>query len=205
MARIGILGGTFNPPHLGHLALARSAQDELALDRVVLMPAHGAPHKPDELDPGAEHRLAMCRLLVADADGPAVCALEVERGGVSYTVDSLRALRATHPDAELTFIVGADVASAIASWREPQAVLELAQLAVAARAGSARRRVLAAVDALDEHAEVRFLEMARIDISSSMVRRRAVWGEPIEQLVGPAVAGYVAEHGLYRAGKEQAS
>jgi nicotinate-nucleotide adenylyltransferase len=202
VARIGILGGTFNPPHLGHLALARSARDELQLDRVALIPTHSAPHKPDELDPGPEHRLAMCRLLVADEEATSACALEIERGGVSYTVESLRALHAAHPDAQLTFVVGADVAGTIGSWRDPCAVLQLARLAVAARAGAARRRVLAAVDALDASADVRFLAMPAIDISSSMVRRRVMWGEPIERLVGPAVAGYIAEHGLYHADGE---
>jgi nicotinate-nucleotide adenylyltransferase len=198
VARIGILGGSFNPPHRGHLALARSAQDELELDGVVLMPANSTPQKPGELDPGPEHRLAMCRLLVAEAPATSVCALEIERGGVSYTVDSLSKIHATHPDAELTFILGGDVAQTLGSWREPARVLELADLAVAARAGSARRRVFDALDALHADAEVHFLQMPPIDISSSLVRRRAVWREPIDQLVGPGVAGYIAEHELYR-------
>jgi len=205
VASVGILGGTFNPPHLGHLALARSARDELQLDRMALMPAHSAPHKPDELDPGPERRLAMCRLLVAGEDATSVCALEIERGGVSYTVDSLWALHAAHPAVQLTLVVGADVAATIGSWRDPRAVLELAGLAVAVRAGAARRRALAAVHELEVDADVRFLQMPPIDVSSSMVRRRVVWGEPIEHLVGPAVAGYIAEHGLYRADGEERS
>ncbi len=205
MARIGILGGTFNPPHLGHLALAHSAREELRLDRVVLMPAHSAPHKTGELDPGPEQRLAMCRLLVGDSDEPSVCALEVERGGVSYTVDSLSTIHDTDPDAQLTFVVGADVAATLASWRQPARVLELADLAVAARAGAARQRVLDAVAGLDADAHVRFLEMPRIDVSSSMVRRRAAWREPIAQLVGPSVAAYIDEHGLYRRESEATS
>ena len=184
------------------------------------MPADIPPHKPPGedgwggRDPGPEHRLRMCRLAVAGVAGLSVCALEIERGGLSYTVDTLKALHASHPDAELTLIVGADTASTLASWRQPAKLLELAHLAVAARAGAARRPVLDAIAGLGEDDEggrqgrpgpvqsVRFLEMPTIEVSSSMVRRRVAEGEPIEELVGSAVAGYIAEHGLYRADAE---
>jgi len=201
---IGILGGTFNPPHLGHLQLAAHAREALSLQRVLLVPAHTAPHKAGEPDPGPEHRLAMCRLAARGHAGVQVCALEIERGGPSYTVDSLRSVHASHPHAELTFIVGADIASTLASWREPRQLLALADLAVAARAGTDRAAVLAAVGEVGAVAgpgtpAVRFLEMPEVQVSSSQVRSRVAAGEPIEQLVGPAVAGYIAEHGLYRA------
>jgi nicotinate-nucleotide adenylyltransferase len=209
---VGILGGSFNPPHLGHLAVARHARRELGLERVLLVPAHTPPHKPSGEDPGPRHRLRMCRLAVEGAVGVSVCAVEIDRGGVSYTVDTLRSIRARHPEAELTFIVGADIASTLGSWREPAQLLELAHLAVAARAGGDRRRVLDAVATLATVAPegasghgvapgVSFLEMPAIDISSSTVRARVADGEPIEALVGPAVAGYIAEHRLYRAHK----
>jgi nicotinate-nucleotide adenylyltransferase len=218
---LGVLGGTFNPPHLGHLAVARHARAELALDRVLLVPAHTAPYKSDGAagpgapggrggrDPGPEHRLRMCELAVAGEDGLSVCALEVERGGLSYTVDTLRAIHASHPKSQLTFVVGADTASTLGSWREPAQLLELARLAVAARAGAARERVLdalAEIGAASRHAgadggpvagAVSFLEMPVIAASSSMARERVAAGEPIDDLVGPAVAGYIAEHGLY--------
>jgi nicotinate-nucleotide adenylyltransferase len=171
---------------------------------VVLMPAHTQPLKGREQDPGPEHRLGMCRLAVAEEQGVSVCALEIERGGASYTVDTLRSIHASHPHVELTFIVGADTAGTLPSWREPTAVLELAGLGVAARTGSDRRRVLDVLSGLGaggaDGPQVRFLEMGAIDISSSRVRACASRGEPIEALVGPAVAGYIAEHGLYRAG-----
>jgi len=112
---LGILGGTFNPPHLGHLAIARDALRELALDRVVLVPARMPPHKMVERDPGSAARLAMCRLLVAGVEGVSVCAHELERDGPSYTVDTLGAIHASDPDAELTFIVGADTAATLPS------------------------------------------------------------------------------------------
>jgi len=215
--RLGILGGTFNPPHLGHLAVARHARDELRLDRVVLMPARIPPHKPDAEDPGPEHRLSMCRLAVDGANGLSVCAQEIEREGPSYTVDTLQAIHATHPEARLTFILGADTAGTLPAWREPAKLLQLADLAVAARAGSAREDVLQKVAPLmgtvdggmatateGTSAGVTFLEMPVMEISSSAVRRRAARGEPIEDLVGEAVASYIAEHALYGRAPEAA-
>ncbi len=196
--RVGILGGTFNPPHLGHLAIARDARSELGLEWVALMPARIPPHKLAVEDPGVEHRLRMCRLLVDGADAVSVCALEIERDGPSYTVDTLNAIDASHPDAELTFIVGADTARTLPAWREPAKVLELADLAVAARAGTDRREVLASVASLTGPSGVRFLDTPLLEISSSMVRERAAASEPIDEQVGPAVAGYIAAHGLYR-------
>lgn len=210
MARIGILGGTFNPPHVGHLALARHAREELGLERVVLMPAHGAPHKPAAEDPGPDRRLEMCRLAVNGVEGLTSCALEIERAGPSYTVDTLRAINASHPDARLTFIVGADMASTLPAWREPGELLELAELAVAEREGAGRGDVLEALAVLNGGSDgapagVSFLEMATVPVSSSLVRERAAGGEPIEELVGGAVAEYIAEHGLYRGGSPVAS
>ncbi len=201
---LGILGGTFNPPHLGHLAVALHARHDLALERVLLMPVHTPPHKTTGADPGPEHRLRMCELAVGGVEGLAACGLEVERGGASYTVDTLRAIHAKHPDARLKFIVGADTARTLGSWHEPARLLELASLAVAMRRGSAREDVLDTLAALGApgrraQADVRFLEMDPVDVSSSMVRERVARAEPIDELVGADVAGYIAEHGLYRA------
>jgi nicotinate-nucleotide adenylyltransferase len=135
----------------------------------------------------------MCRLAVLGASGVLVSALEIERRGVSYTVDTLRALHASHPEAELTLIVGADIAQTLGSWREPSQLLALADVAVAARPGAP----VPPLPRLDG-ARMSLLEMPAIDISSSMVRARVARGEPIEELVGAAVAGYIAEHHLYR-------
>jgi nicotinate-nucleotide adenylyltransferase len=205
---LGILGGTFNPPHLGHVEVARHARDELGLQRVLLMPALIAPHKPTEQDPGPEHRLRMCRLAVVQDAGISVCALEVERGGPSYTVDTLQAIRSRHPNARLTFIAGADTAGTLPEWRAPGRLLALAELAVAARVGSDRQAVLDTVAQLSAAGEsvasghssgrVRFLDMPVIEASSSTVRERVERGQPIEELVGEAVASYIAENGLYR-------
>jgi nicotinate-nucleotide adenylyltransferase len=172
-----------------------------------MMPARIPPHKHAEWDPGPLHRLAMCRLCIADADGLSVCALEIERGGPSYTVDTLQAIHSRHPNARLTFILGADTASTLPAWREPAEVLKLADLAVAARTGADREEVLETVEGLlaagrpdmgdRRSSAIRFLHMPTIEVSSSMARERAAAGAPIEDLLGEAVAGYIREHGLY--------
>jgi nicotinate-nucleotide adenylyltransferase len=175
------------------------ARRELALDDVALVPARVPPHKPIESDPGPEHRLAMCRLLVAGCEGLTVCALEVERDGPSYTVDTLRSIHASHPQAELTLILGADIAGTLPSWREPQELVELASLAIAARPGSDRHAVVDSLGALSPQARVCFLQAPALEVSSSQARERSLAGEPVQELVGEAVAGYIAEHGLYGA------
>jgi nicotinate-nucleotide adenylyltransferase len=167
------------------------------LERVVLMPANSAPHKADDGDPGPQRRLEMCRLAVGDQSGLQVCGLEIERGGRSYTVDTLRAIHESHPDIELTFIVGADMARTLPRWREPRALIELANLAVAEREAGRREDVLVALAPL--RARMTFLDMPMVEISSSLVRERVAADEPAEELVGPAVAAYITEHGLYRA------
>jgi nicotinate-nucleotide adenylyltransferase len=195
--RLGILGGMFNPPHIGHLALARAAASGLGLRRVLLTPVLIPPHKPARWDPGAEHRLRMCQLAIDDDPRLGVCALELERPGPSYTVDTLRSIHASDPDAELTLIVGADVAQTLASWREPREILKLARLAVAEREDTSRRDVLDALAPLEGEARTLFVNMPRLDVSSSLVRMRLTGGEPIDELVGAEVARYIAEHELY--------
>jgi nicotinate-nucleotide adenylyltransferase len=194
---MGILGGTFNPPHLGHLALARHAREQLGLDVVALVPACRSPFKPSAPDPGAEHRLAMCRLLTRECSCVRTCALELERGGVSYTVQTLSALHVAHPGAELTLILGADTARTLPRWREPRRLLELARIAVADRTGTSREQVLESVATVDPRADVSCLTLPPIDVSSSTCRRTAARGESIAALAGEGVARYVAERGLY--------
>lgn len=194
-----MLGGTFNPPTLGHLAIARHAREQLGLDRVVLMPVATPPHKHVSEDPGSKARLEMCELLVRGAQGVGVCALETERGGPSYTVDTLRELHARHPETELTFIAGADVASTLPDWREPRELLSLARLAVASRPGSDRVGVRAALASIGAEDGAEFLEAPLIDVSSSRAREQAAAGRPIDRLVGGEVAEYIREHALYGA------
>ncbi|MGI8558622.1 MAG: nicotinate-nucleotide adenylyltransferase [Solirubrobacteraceae bacterium] len=193
-----MLGGTFNPPHVAHLLCALQARAELRLDRVVLMPAGVPPHKEMLDEPGAEHRLRMCQLACERHEELDVCDLELRRVGPSYTVDTLREIHARDPGAQLTLIAGGDIARGLASWREPEAVLALAKLAVAERAGAGREQVRAELGALAGSAQdVTFIDVPRLDISSQEVRRRVRAGMPICYLVPGPVADYIQQQRLY--------
>jgi|NGEPerStandDraft_6_1074524.scaffolds.fasta_scaffold73156_2 nicotinate-nucleotide adenylyltransferase len=194
---MGILGGTFNPPHLGHLVCAQEAYRELELDRVMFIPARMPPHKPVEHEPGAQHRLELCRRAVGADERFAVSDLELGRAGPSYTVDTLQELTSHTPQTELFLIVGGDIAAGLPRWREPERVLELATLAIATRRGTARSSVDAALEVLPGGERARFFSMPRIGVSSTMVRRRVRTGQPVRYLVPDAVSEYIAEHRLY--------
>ncbi|MDQ6914834.1 MAG: nicotinate-nucleotide adenylyltransferase [Actinomycetota bacterium] len=198
MDRIGILGGTFNPPHVAHLVCAQEAAARLELHRVLLMPVAAPPHKRLDEEPGPEVRLELCRLAAAGDPRLEVSDLEVARGGPSYTVDTLAELHERRPGDQLTWIAGGDMAASLPSWREPERVLSFARLAVAEREGAARAEIERVVESLGGSEAVTFLDMPRIDVSSSLVRRRVAAGLPIRYLVPDAVAAYIAEHGLYR-------
>ena len=204
--RTGILGGTFNPPHLGHLVCAQEAYLQLHLDRVMLIPAWIPPHKPVEDEPGAGHRLELCRLAFErDESRFAVSDLEIRREGTSYTVDTLQELHSRAPDSELYLIVGADIAAGLPKWRDPERVLSLATLAVAERPGTERAVVERALGELSGGDRARFFDMPEIGISSTMLRSRVREGQPIRYLTPDAVSGYVARHNLYRDGSEHDS
>jgi nicotinate-nucleotide adenylyltransferase len=194
-ARLGLLGGTFNPPHVGHLLCAQEARWQLGLDRVLLVPVAVPPHKEAAGDPGAEVRLELCRLAAADDPALEVCDLEVRRGGPSYTVDTLRELHDDDPASELTFLVGGDMALSLPTWREPGEVLRLARLGVVERAGARRAEIEERLAPLG--GQVDFFDMPRVDVSSSEVRRRVAADRPIRYLVPDAVAAEVARRGLY--------
>jgi nicotinate-nucleotide adenylyltransferase len=196
--RIGVFGGTFNPPHLGHLVCAQEAYVQLGLDLVMLVPVFTPPHKPLEDDPGPEHRLEMCRLAVAGDERFAVSSLETSRPGPSYTVDTLRELHANEPDNELFLILGGDVAAGLPRWRAPEDVVALATPAVANRRGTPRARAVAGLSELSGGARTRFFSMPWIGVSSTMIRRRVKAGQPIRYLVPDAVASYIEAKGMYR-------
>ena len=199
MTAVGILGGTFNPPHLAHLVCASEARSQLGLERVVLIPTGVPPHKPMEQEPGAAHRLEMCRLAAGAGRGwLTVSSIEIDRAGPSYTVDTLRQIHASQPGDELTFIVGGDVAWSLPTWREPEAILELACVAVAERAGARREEVRSRLAAMAGSAErISYIDVPRLDISSSALRRRVREGRPIDYLVADPVADYIEQRRLY--------
>jgi nicotinate-nucleotide adenylyltransferase len=195
--RLGLLGGTFNPPHIGHLVCASQALHALELDKVLLVPVREPPHKEIDADPGVEHRVELCRLATARDERLDVSLVDAEKPGRSFTVDTLSRLHDRCPGDQLTFIVGGDMALALPTWREPAAILGLAELGVAEREGVRRADIAERLSELGTE-NVRFFDMPRIDVSSSLVRRLVAAGRPIRYLVPDAVADYVEREGLYR-------
>ena len=197
--RIGILGGTFNPPHLAHLVCAQEAYLQLELDRVVFVPASIPPHKAVEDEPGPNHRLELCRLAITgDQARFDVSDVEIARAGPSFTVDTLEELHSRAPDNELFLIVGGDIAAGLPEWHEPERVLSLATLAVAQRRGTSAAAVREALAGLRGGGRSRFFEMPTIGLSSTMIRDRVRSGVPIRYLVPDAVSQYIDHHRLYR-------
>lgn len=195
---IGVLGSAFNPPHLGHLALAQEALWQLGLREVVLVPTGQAPHKRIVDDPGGELRMAMTRLAAADDSRFSVSSLEVDREGPSYTYETLEMLADEKGDTELVFVMGADAAVGLESWRNPERVVELARIAVARRAGVSEADVGAALRSLGAEERATILEMPQFGVSSSAVRERAATGRPLRYLVPEPVARFIEEKGIYR-------
>ena len=191
--RLGILGGTFDPPHHGHLAFAEWARVELALDTVWLVPAGEPPHKRPlasrTAPSAARHRLAMTRLAARGNPAFRVSPIECRRPGPSFTVDTVRALARAHPGARLHLLMGADTYATFASWREPEAIARAAELVVALRPGApaAARRARG----------VTWLSNPGLDVSSHALRARAARGRSLRYLVPDAVARYIARHRLY--------
>ena len=194
---IGVLGSAFNPPHLGHLALAQEALWQLGLAEVVLVPTGEAPHKRIADDPGREVRMEMTRLAAEDDERFSISELEVEREGPSYTYETLEVLAEQRGERELVFVMGADAAVGLESWRRPERVVELASLAVARRAGVSDADVAEVMRSLGCEGPA-MLEMPQFGVSSSAVRDRAKHGRPLRYLVPDAVAELIEEKGIYR-------
>lgn len=195
---MGVLGGAFNPPHLGHLALARAARDELGLAPVLLVPTGQAPHKEIEEDPGPQVRLRMVELAAGGEEGIEASALEVERDEPSYSYRTLELLHEEEPERALTFLMGADVAAGLAAWRKPERIVELARLGIAERPGVERGRVEEVVEQLGAADRVDWIAMLRCEASSTKARQLAAAGEPLAELVPAAVAQLIEREGIYR-------
>jgi nicotinate-nucleotide adenylyltransferase len=201
--RVGILGGAFNPPHLGHLVCAQEAVVKLELERVTFMPFGDPPHRSLEHDPGPDARVEMCERAIAGDEHFEVSRLEVDRDGPSYTVETLRELGASGD--ELFLILGGDQAANLPRWHEPEEVLSLATVAAVERTGFSRNTIAVKTASLRGAQAIRFFDMPRMGISSSLIRRRASSGLPIRYLVPEPVADYIAEHGLYGAHAQAAA
>jgi nicotinate-nucleotide adenylyltransferase len=201
--RVGILGGAFNPPHIGHLVCAQEALTQLQLDRVVFMPTGVPPHRELENDPGAEARLEMAELAVAGDERFSVSRMELDRSGPSYTADTLEQLAAESPDDELFLILGGDQAATLASWHEPEKVLARATVVVFERVHWGRNAIGIKIGRLPGAQRVRYLDMPLIQVSSSAIRRRVRESRPIRYLVPDKVVDYISSHALYGAGRTE--
>jgi len=200
--RIAVFGGSFDPVHYGHLLLAETCREACALDLVLLMPNAIPPHKPDRQLTPVRQRLQMLQLAVADCAGLEVSSLEADRGGVSYTVETLEEVRSRYPDASIFFLMGADALRDLPGWREPTRICELARPLIVARPGgpdpdlSILHRLRG--NSTPSDGEPTVLPMPRIDISSTELRERVRAGRSIRFRTPRSVEEYVRQHRLYR-------
>ncbi|HEX6987993.1 MAG TPA: nicotinate-nucleotide adenylyltransferase [Bacillota bacterium] len=201
MKQLGVLGGTFDPIHYGHLVAADAAAEALNLDRVLFVPCGQPPHRPAGESTPAEHRYLMTVLATAGHPRFRVSRMELDRAGPSYTVDTLAALRRQlGPGIDLTFIVGADAFLLMDQWKDPERIMELAMITVVSRPGYNDGAVEARLRALPEslRVRVRHLEIDPLNISARELRRRLREGRSVRYLIPPQVLAYIEQHGLYR-------
>ena len=199
MPEIGLMGGSFNPIHCGHVALARAALESGRVERVLFLPTGNPPHKKEGLADKFD-RLRMVELAVEHEVGMAVCREEIDRDGVIYTVDTLAALKRKMPDCTLTYLIGADTLRALGTWRRVETVIERCKFLVMMREGETREEVIRLAGLWTQRgAQIDFLDARKMDISSTQIREQIQKGLPFERLVPQAVADYIHEHGLYGA------
>ena len=200
--RIGILGGTFDPPHVGHVWLATLAADAIGLDRVLFMPASQPPHKGGQLVTKATDRVLMTRLAIAGDDLFELTLIEMERPGPSYTIESVDdLLRSYGTDATLYLLMAADSLAQIETWREPDALLERIEWVVGPRPGNPMPDRAALEERFGANASrIHLLDGPSLDVSSSEIRRRVAAGHAIRYLVPRGVEELIVERGLYRRG-----
>jgi nicotinate-nucleotide adenylyltransferase len=196
--RLGIFGGSFDPVHNGHLGLARCCQQQAALDEVWFMPTAIQPLKHAGPKATNQQRLEMLRLAVEQEPAWRVCTLEIQRGGYSYTIDTLREIHVELPDANLFFLIGADVLRDIPHWKEPAEIFSLATPLIVRRAGQSHADLseLAKICSADHQPQL--VNMPAMSESGTEIRRRISTGDPIDSFVPAAVARYISEHSLYR-------
>jgi nicotinate-nucleotide adenylyltransferase len=199
---LGVLGGTFDPIHNGHIAAADAAQRELALDGITLVPSRIPPHRQDPVGAGAEHRLAMAQLAARERPGWRVSSIELGRQGPSYTYDTLAELGRDVPRTQIFFILGADAFAEIATWSRYPALLDLANFVVVSRPGVTLNSLHEQAPSAFSHrssgkTRVIFVEANTPDVSATDIRRRVRNGDSLTGLVPDSVAAYIQAHGLY--------
>ena len=200
--RIGLFGGSFDPVHYGHLLLAEYCREQSKLDQVLFMPAATSPHKSEQKPADAQARIEMLRLAMGGHEAFELSELEVDRGGVSYTVDTLAALRKQSPDAEWFFLMGGDSLADLPTWRDPQRICELATPLVVGRHGFAEPDYFGLAKFVEggRLAEIQqhYVEMPLIELSSTEIRRRVQEDLSIRYQVPRSVEKYIETQGLYR-------
>lgn len=198
-ARLGIMGGTFDPIHVGHLAVAEEAREALRLDRVLFVPAGQPPHKVPGSVTAIRHRLAMVEAAIADNPSFELSPIEVERPGPSFTVDTVEALADRHTGAELHLILSAETFAELPTWHEPDRLFAAARVAVVPREGyPAPDPAWLAVAFPGRDRRVDYLEGPRLGLSSTAIRGRVAAGRSIRYLVPSAVEAYITDNQLYR-------
>lgn len=201
--RLGIFGGSFNPVHYGHLLLAEACREQAGLDEVWFVPNALSPLKQDQPPAPAKHRVEMLQLAIGGHEAFRLSTLELDRGGISYTVDTLAEVAAQQPHSDIYFLMGADSLADLPKWREPQRICELALPLVVRRHGSPEPQyhVLASLLTTERLEKVRQMtvEMPIIELSSSDLRRRAAAGKSLRYRMPRAVEKYIETHELYRA------
>ncbi|MFH0989693.1 MAG: nicotinate-nucleotide adenylyltransferase [bacterium] len=188
--RIGLFGGSFDPPHLGHLLVAESAREQLGLEQVIFVPAFQPPHKNGLQQCTAAQRLKMTHLAVRNNRRFKVSAIEIRRKGVSFTIDTVMQFKKQFPEAELFFIMGGDSINQFTRWKSPAEILALTQIAVYHRAGERKRKTIF-------KRKIHFLSGGLVTISSSEIRRKIHRSESIRYLVPENVYQYIQSHNLY--------
>jgi nicotinate-nucleotide adenylyltransferase len=199
MERIGILGGTFDPPHIGHLILAECALDALHLNRLLFVPAADPPHKQDETITPVTHRLAMLERALAGNERLAISRADVDRPGPHYSLDMVQIIQAEYPQAELYFVMGGDSLRDLPKWHRPQEFIKCCRLAVMRRPGTEIDPAMheAIIPGLAQR--VMMIDAPLIDISSSTITQRHMQGKSIRYLVPDSVRDYIETHQLYGA------
>lgn len=191
--RLGIFGGTFNPPHLGHLIIAEAVRDQLRYDRILFVPSANPPNKIEVTVAPGKDRLAMTQLALQGNANFEISDIEAQRGGVSYTVETVKQLSKMYPGATLGLLIGADNFLEFQTWRSPEDILGYAELVVMTRPGFSDRQAQSKFEKLST-----FVNVPQIGISGTEIRRKVKMGRSIRYLVPQSVAEYIAHSGLYK-------
>lgn len=203
--KIGIMGGTFDPIHIGHLILAERAREQHQLDEIWVMPNGNPQYKSDRQVTDVNHRVEMVRLSIESNPHMKLSTIEAQRNGYTYTYETLEQLKVTYPDATFYFIIGADSLFSFENWKYPERIAPNCVLLIANRNRTPQAKLLEKIGYLQEkfHIEIRLVDIPSIDISSEMLRNKAKIGESIRYYVTENVEEYILQHNLYNYGKEE--